>query len=248
MSLEIDRKRFIFKTKQIWFADYPYDIKGFDRVVFRDCKNKVNIPGFSRREYTTLVIDLTQDLDTIWRNMSSGNCRKPIRRAERAGIKIKMNQNYNEFYTLYNSVRAMKKLSGSINSKDIRRYATLFIAEFNGEIVSGHGYLEDKNNMRSWVIGSKRFEAAEKDITMVANASKLIIWEAIKYAKAKGIKEFDFGGYYAGGEGKEILNTPNWFKQSFGGKVITHYIYQKDYSKIYTFARSLYQLARRVLK
>lgn len=79
MTLEIDSKRYIFTTKIIWFSHYPYDVEGCHSVIFRACKNKISVEEFEREEFTTLVIDLTQDLDTIWRNMSGGNCRKPIR-------------------------------------------------------------------------------------------------------------------------------------------------------------------------
>ena len=63
--LEIDNSRFIFKFKDIWFCEIPFDIIGYDRVIFHECTKDVNIKGFSKEEFTTLVIDLTQDLDTI---------------------------------------------------------------------------------------------------------------------------------------------------------------------------------------
>jgi len=233
MALEIEKRKGMFKMKQIWFADYPYDVRGVDRVIFRDCKNKVDAPGFKREKFSTLVIDLTQDLATIWGNMSSGNCQKPIRRALRADVKVKFNQNYNEFYNLYKEVRTKKRLSGLMPLEDVKRYGTLFVAELQGKIISGHGYLENKDNMRSWVTGSKCFGRDKKLITTVANASKLIIWEAIQYAKEKGMREFDMGGYYTGEVRNEQKEGINRFKKAFGGELVIRYIYQKDYSEIY---------------
>ena len=237
--LEIIKKIGPFKTEQIWFADYPFDIKNVDRVIFRDCKNEINAPGFSKEKITTLVIDLTQELDVIWKNMSSGNCQKAIRRAERAGVKVEVNKNYKEFYNIYRAIAKAKNLS-YLSFKDIKKYATLFVAELDGKIISGHGYLFDKNNARSWVVGSDRFGLDEKYVSMVANASKLVIWEAIKYFKIKGIKEFDFGGYYLGEIDKQKKSISE-FKKSFGGKITTHYVYQKDYSKLYNFLFSIKQ-------
>lgn len=149
---------------------------------------------------------------------------------------------------MHRSVRKAKALMGFTNLERIKKHATLFVAELNGEIISGHGYLQDKDNVRSWVIGSKRFEGSKEYVTMVANASKLIIWEAIKYAKEKGIKEFDMGGYYTGKVKDEQKERVNIFKQSFGGKLTTHYIYQKDYSKFYKLARRAYQLKQNLYK
>jgi len=242
--LEMDTRRIVFKYKQIWFADCPYDIRGYADIMFWECKNKVDMAGFRREEHTTLVIDLTKDLNAIWENMSSGNCRKAIRRAERAGVKIKLNQDYDQFYEIYCYIRRKKGLSDLWNPEDIKRYATLFVAEYKGEIVSGHGYLEDKNNMRSWVIGSKRFEENKEYVTMVANASKLIVWEAMKYAKGKGIREFDMGGYYTGGDTNDSRYTVNLFKKDFGGELTTHYTYRKVYSRILQVIRFVLKRVR----
>lgn len=43
MALEIERKRYTFKTKKIWFAEYPFEVKDCDAVTFYACKNKINI-------------------------------------------------------------------------------------------------------------------------------------------------------------------------------------------------------------
>jgi len=247
MVLEIEKRRYFFKTKEIWFADRPHDVMGVDMVIFQGCKTKVNASGFHRKESATFVIDLTQNLDAIWNNISSGNGRKAIRRAQRAGVKIKMNQRHEEFFRLYKSVREEKELSGLMRLEDIQKYGTLFVAEYEGTVISGHAYLEDQNNIRSWVAGSARFEGDKEHATLVANAGKLIVWEAIQYAKEKGIREFDFGGYRTGAMEDKVLDAPNWFKQSFGGKVDITYIYKKDYSKSYIFLRDLYAQLSRLL-
>jgi lipid II:glycine glycyltransferase (peptidoglycan interpeptide bridge formation enzyme) len=243
--LEIERKKYIFKTKEIWFSDYPFDVKGHHSVVFRSCKNKVDIKGFMCEEFPTFVIDLTQDLDTIWKNMDIKSCRYGIKRAMRDGVRIKLNQNYEDFYEINKSFREKKGLSLSSEKIEImKKYGTLFVAEFEGEILGGNLYLEDENNMR-WLLGaSKRLNVEKEKTILIGNANRLIIWQAINYAKEKGIKMFDMGGYYGGGKGAEILDTPNLFKRSFGGKLATHYTYKKNYSKLYRFAKIMYQLFR----
>jgi len=240
--LEIEKRRYIFKTKEIWFADYPYDVNGFAKVVFRDCKNRINLPGFNYEEYTTLVIDLNQDLEQIWKNMSKSACRYGINRAKKEGAVIRLNQDFKEFFKINRSFRKAKGLSPSETTVDfIKEYGILFVAEFDGEILGGQLYLKDKNNIR-WLMGaSKRLEVNREKAILISNANRLIIWEATKYAKEKGIKEFDFGGYYSGGKGNKILDTPNIFKQNFGGKITIRYVYQKNYSKTYKILSSLKQ-------
>jgi lipid II:glycine glycyltransferase (peptidoglycan interpeptide bridge formation enzyme) len=241
--LEIDRKRYIFKTKEIWFSDYPFDVKGYASVTFLACKNKVDIKGFTREEFTTLIIDLTQDLDVIWENMNKSSCRYSINRAKRDGVKVRLNQNYEEFYEINYSFRKNKGLpTGSGEIEIWNKYATLFVAEFDGEILGGNLFLEDENTIR-WLLGaSKRLEVKKEKATLMGNANRLMIWEAINYAKEKGIKEFDMGGYYTGKAKDEQKERINVFKRSFGGKLTTHYIYQNDYSKVYKLAKKIYQL------
>ena len=247
--LEIERKRYIFKTKEIWFSVYPFDVKGYDSVIFRACKNKVGMKGFSREEFTTLVIDLTQDLDVIWKNMSKSSCRYSINRAKKDGVKVKLNQNYEEFYEINQSFRRNKGLpTGSEKIEIMREYGTLFVAEFDGEILGSQLYLEDENNIR-WLVGaSKRLEVDKEKATLIGNANRLMVWEAISYAKEKGIKEFDLGGFYTGEAKDEQKERINVFKKSFGGELTTHYIYQKDYSKIYKLAKKIYQLKQGGIK
>lgn len=55
----------------------------------------------------------------------------------------------------------------------------------------------------------------------------MIIWEAMKYAKEKGIKELDMGGLFT-----DSLNS---FKESFGGKRVTYYAYSKNYGLSYNW-------------
>ena len=241
--LEINKKTYMFNSKEIWFADYPYDVEHCDGVTFMECKNRIDIAGFTRREFTTLVIDLMQDLDAVWKNMGKKSCRYEINRAKREGVIVKINQNFNEFCEMDRSFREKKGLGtgSSCQPEFMRRYGTLFTAEVAGETIAGQFYLEDEKNVR-WLVGaSKRLEVDRDKAIVIGCANRLMLWEAIKYAKEKGIKEFDFGGYYTGGDTNDPRYSINLFKQSFGGELTRHHIYQKDYSKLYRFARYLYK-------
>lgn len=242
--LEIDYKRFIFKTKEIWFSDYPFDIIDYDRIIFRDCKNKVDYKGFTRNEFSTLTIDLTQDLDTIWKNMNE-YCRKKINRAIKKNVTLKINQKFEEFDKIQKSFRKTKGLGSGENINIMKRYGTLFIAELEGEVLCGVFYLEDKNNIRGWYAASKRLEVDKEKQKIIGDAHRLIYWEAIKYAKAKGIKLFDFGGYYTAEKIDPQMEGINEFKRLFGGKLVTHYIYYKYYSIFYKIALKFYNLKQK---
>ena len=61
----------------------------------------------------------------------------------------------------------------------------------------------------------------------------------IIYAKDKGIKVYDMGGYYTGKKKDVQKENINLFKQSFGGKLAIQYIYEKDYSKLFTIIKKI---------
>lgn len=240
--LEIKQQKSIFKIKEIWFSDYPFDVNGCHMVTFMDCKNKIEANGFEIEEFTTLVIDLTQDLDKIWKNMNS-SCRYKINRVKRDGIKIKINDNYEEFYELNRSFRKNKRLPEDNMEIDLmKKCGSLFVAECNGEIIAGQFYLQDENNIRLLLGASKRLEVDKEKTALIGRANRLITWEAINYAKSKGVKEFDMGGYHTGKTNDEQREKINVFKESFGGKLVAHHTYHKYYSKTFKYTRRLYQL------
>jgi lipid II:glycine glycyltransferase (peptidoglycan interpeptide bridge formation enzyme) len=173
--------------------------------------------------------------------MSKDRCRRGIKHAEKNGVKIKLNQNYEDFYEINSLFRKQKGLDAYYEPIEfMKKYGTLIVAEFDGEILLGHLFLEDKNNIRALIHASKRFEVDKEKANFIANANRLSIWYAIKYAKDKGIKEYDMGGYYTG-EKKDIQKENiNIFKKSFGGRLVTHYIYEKDYSKLFTLTKKIF--------
>ena len=240
MILEIEKKIYVFKHKEIWFSDAPFDISGYDSVLFRECKNRVILKGFICTEQNTLVIDLNKNLDEIWNNMEKKSCRNRIIKAKELGIKIKLNQNYEEFNDINRSFLKDKGLpKSSIDVEFMKKYGTLFVAEFDREIINGRFYLSDENNIRGLISASKRLTANESMKKVMGLGNRLIVWEAIKYAKEKGIKEYDFGGYYLSKIRDEQKEKINFFKKGFGGELTTHYNYKKDYSAIYKLTKKI---------
>jgi CelD/BcsL family acetyltransferase involved in cellulose biosynthesis len=231
--LELENRLYWLKTKEVWFSDRPFDIPGYHRVIFQATKSKVDLAGFQvSPSTTTLVIDLTQELDTIWKKMSRQRARKGIKRAQREGVSVKLNENYDEFQDLNDSFRKQKGLAPTlISTSTLKRGGPLFIAEYDGEILCGHAYFADDSTIRAKLQASKRLADTER-ATFIGNANRLLIWEAIQYAKGRGLQEFDFGGYYAG-DGGSTRKGYSHFKEGFGGDAVERYHYWKNYSKLH---------------
>jgi lipid II:glycine glycyltransferase (peptidoglycan interpeptide bridge formation enzyme) len=240
MILMFDVRKYGFVHREIWFADRPINIKGVHSIAFMACKKKVNLNDFICQPFTTLVIDLTQDLDSIWRRFDRKSCRYAINRAIKEGIQVKLNADWDKFYMLEKNFRLKKGLpiASHIPDEIKGRGAILFTAYLGGELVAGHIYLKNDEHMRWLRAASKRLEVDRRKATLIGCANRLLIWEAIKYAKEKGIKEFDMGGYYIGPPNEELEKINN-FKKSFGGTIVTKYNYFKDYSTIYALIKKI---------
>ena len=247
----MDKKIFNFDIKEVYFSDYPFDVEGCDYLKFLFCKNKAEIDGFTHQKKFTLIVDLTQDLDTIWCNIKK-RCRDYIKHAQnkhvqKDDIEININKHYNDFYKInVSQIKSMGRylrLRLDIPKIDImKRYGTLFTMQHDNEILVGHVYLEDENHILLWHSASKRFQLKEKE-KLISASSRLLHWEAIKYAKQKGLAIFDFGGLWTEEEAEKNNSKKgiNFFKLQFGGEKVTRHFYYKIYSKTLKLAYNLYE-------
>lgn len=231
LLLETELSVFPFKYKEIWFSDRLYDVSGYDSVIFRECDRSMEQPGFRRSDFTTIVIDPCRDEKELWKNMSDCNCRKPINRALKRGVTVKVNQHYEEFYEINHAFRKEKGLTRwDLSIEYMKKNGTLFVTEYQGEILSGLFCLGDENVMLQLITASKRLEIPEEGKNFIGNANKLMVWESVMHAKRNGMKVYDMGGYYTGKAPDVQKEKINVYKKSFGGDVVTRYIYRKNYS------------------
>jgi lipid II:glycine glycyltransferase (peptidoglycan interpeptide bridge formation enzyme) len=231
--LVTDTNVFLFRYKEIWFSDRLFDVSGCDSVIFLASMPVNECRGFRCiQEYHTLIIDLAPELGTIWNGMSKSNCRKPINRAIKDGVEIKIDQGHREFYDLYRQFYRQKGFNGKAVTIDfMKKYGMLLVAQHGGEILSGLLFLHDDENMIELISASRRMDANYVDRDLVSNANKLLVWEAIKHAKSRGIKYYDRGGLYVGSMDNVQMDGVNFYKKSFGGRHVVKYHYRKDYSR-----------------
>jgi hypothetical protein len=222
--LIVDRQPDGLNIKELWFADKPFEVEA-DVAVFFSVRNVTD--GYRMLERFTMIIDLTQSLDEIWGGMKNSSCRYPIKRGVREGVVVEESRDFRAFMAMDVEFRKCKGLSPRSQSKyDSFSRGVLLLARIGGEIIAGHIYFSDGRTTR-WIAGcSKRLSGRHQ---IVGFANRLLIWEAIKYAKNNGNIEFDLGGYYVGKSNKEKENI-NFFKESFGGKRVKQFYTCKYYS------------------
>lgn len=246
--LIVSRKVLNFRIAEVYFAATPFEMNEFDLVKYHFCNQASNIDGFSSSTTFTSVIDLNQDLNAIWNNFDRKSTRYCIKKANQEGIKFKINKDYKEFYDIYKNFLVTKNLSSLfktnyISLDSMMKFGTLFTSYFNDELLGGHLYLEDENNIILWISASNRLDVGKKKAAVIGNGNRLLHWEAIKYAKQKGLNKFDWGGIWSDIETQSDRDkySINSFKLSFGGIKEIRYNYDKIYSKKYALIKKLYK-------
>ena len=233
----------LFNTAEIWFENEPYDIRGYSSITFRQCANNVETINFQKSEFTTQIIDLSKDIDSIWKNMHAKSCRYKINRSIREGVEIRKSDDFHGFYIMYLSFIKSKSLEEIGYSLDrLKKYGVLYTAYYNKELIAGQIYIQSADSSYLLLAGSTRLTNTKAIKKIIGFANKHILWEAIKDAKKQGIREFDFGGIYKGENPDPERDRINNFKLSFGGDIVTKYIYYRPYNLFYATLKKIYNI------
>lgn len=229
MKTYVEQK--LFRKYWGWFLD-PYDVEGVDIANFFSYK-KVELSGFERTESLTSVIDLSRDINDIWKGARKNFIQKQIEQGRRRGVCVEKGGDFFKFYRLYTDFCHRMKF-GRVLSSSLQKYGILFTAMYQGVLVGGGVFIGDGEYLRAWVLASARLEGEGRMREVIGAANRLVIWDALVWAKENGYKTFDLGGISP--------NHPNigWsnvavFKEGFGGERRMSYYYRKIYSPLLFF-------------
>lgn len=148
--------------------------------------------------FSTVLLDLTPDLDTIMANLNQKG-RHAIRRAERDGVtveRVEANEaNCQIFYKLLSNtaaahgfhIRSLKYYQKFWQRYEFAKLGQLFFAYVDDKVVSG-AYAIEFGGESTYKDGASVREKT------VYGASHLLQWEVIKWAKERDAKQHDFCG------------------------------------------------------
>ena len=167
----------------------------------------------------TLLIDL-DSLDKVWQGFISAK-QRAIRAAEKRGLKAFLAKAETEFIMLKQSqlwpfgfllTKEIKNLWDTFHSK--QEAEILLASGKSGKILAGVFLLLHGDIAYYWMASATKEGKANY-------APSFLVWEAIKLAKKRGCKVFDFEGI----EDERFKDTKSWrgftiFKKGFGGDVI----------------------------
>lgn len=221
------------KFFKIFNEEFPRRIGRRRRVIPEtpdtpDMRALMGAAGFRRLDrpgYQTLWLDLGQNTETLWENMES-SWRNKVRKAKKAGLALEWDEGGKEIPALlrvYQSEKATKGYDGP-SVRLLQSMTAVFregknvlagAAKKEGRTVAAalvfcHG--ASATYQVGWSTGEGKNLAAQN----------LLLWDAVRVLKEKGIQYFDLGG-----ANDETAQGVKKFKEDMGGKTVTlagHYI------------------------
>lgn len=190
--------------------------------------------GFSINIRYTYLLNL-KDLEEIWRNIEDSR-RNDIRRAEKDGLTVKYNNDFQKTFALVEKTFYRQNLKPKF--KPVAFEYNRILSEKNqcksfltrnreGKTIAAVYIVWDKKRSY-YLLGG--YDPGKKH----HGASAIAMWEAIKFTKEKlGLNEFDF-------EGSMIRPVEQFFRK-FGGKITPYYsvTWAKSSIKIALFMREI---------
>ena len=201
----------------------PLLIKNDENIkIFKDLKFQES-PIHLKPE-TTWLLDIASDEEKILKGMRK-TTRNLIRRGYRENVQITKSENLkdlDEFYKIYqktaerqNFVPFSKEyLKKEFNAFIKEKHIALFFAKHKGELLSAALFIFYGNQ------GFYHHSASSRGNSKIPT-SYLMLWEAIKEAKKRNCKIFNFWGIAPPDKPKHPWQGLTLFKKGFGG-------YQKD--------------------
>lgn len=201
-----------------------------------------HVSRHTNHPHSTMIVDLRPDEAAMLKGMRK-KTRQLIRKAERAGIEIVAgtDDDLDDFYQTLAVTADLKNIAG--HEREFyqhvwqmyapRNQAKLFLAKHNGQTVAAKMiFTFGQRSLHLW--GGTKPEGRR------SNASYLIQWESLRWAKQQGFQEADLWGIpdevgqqlKDGHEPPKDKQTDLWgvylFKRGFGGQVES-YVGTYDY-------------------
>jgi len=241
------------EEQAVFYRIEPYNLKQSDIYKFGFRKISKSVPlSLQHSPLDTLVLDIMQPEDKLLAGMKP-KCRYNINLSKRKGVKVRTAdkaEDIKTFYKLTQAVEGRGKYTGFDLDYYKNLYTTLaskgcvelFIAEHEGTplaaiLVSFYG------QVATYLHGASGNEKRE------LMPSHALQWEAIKEAKRRNCRIYDFWGIAPSDDKKHSWAGITRFKKSFGGEVVSFDgIYDIAFNKHYYRLLTAVNSVRKILK
>jgi len=226
--LYIDRRKHGLRVRDVFFAHQEEGVPrtGADLIYFMQSSSL----GPGATQFHTSLIDLRQDSEGLFAEMSKGFRYEIRRAAEKDNLKVEVQTSPTpkvlaEFIVFYN-IFAKSKGIATANQEKLSRLRDLgalqlaWVGAHDGPWMAVHAYIVDGLRARLYYSASTSagMEASAQR-QLIGRANKLLHWQCLLAFKCQGLCHYDMGGISLG----QALKAIDDFKQQFGGKLITEY-------------------------
>jgi len=193
--------------------------------------------GYTVDANYTYRIDLTSGIDTVWDQFDK-SVRRMITQSQRGGVTVRTGDEkdlefihdllYKRYIEQGQKPIDYKKYLNTIYQKFYPDNLKIFVAEYNGQGISGCFFLCFKNILYFWV------GLPKTDLTGLS-PNDLIQWEAIKWAHMHGLEYYELMDM---GDDPRLRH----FKSKYNPELVIWYSATKYSSFIYKIGERIYQL------
>ena len=164
---------------------------------------------------STYIVDLTPDIEEIWRNLDSKR-RNNIRKALKEHVVAEETEDKSDLKRHIDMVSATFSRQGLVPPslsvqqrawETLDDYVKLFVARFGGRAIGSMTVLRFGKRACAWT--AEHDEAHQQKY-----CTSLLFWHALEWAKNEGMEEFDLMGAGVPGIAR--------FKKAFGGRLVEY--------------------------
>ena len=213
--------------------------------------------SFDRNNWSSIVVDLSQDEDKLLRNLSKGH-RSDIKKAQKSGLTVSCDyseEDFKRFIEVYINMHRERQLKendqgSAVYLGKVRDFFNtyqagkfLIVKDETGTVLGGILLVHQNKTMRY-------FKGASDPAVRNLPVLHLAIWEAIRSAKQQGYQQFDLWGYNHFVDESDQVFFINRFKKGFGGNFTfypkkMYFIFKPLQHKAYITARHMYHKFRK---
>jgi len=163
------------------------------------------------------VLDITPSEDTLLSGMRK-TTRYEIRRAIKVGVGITISKEKKDLSYFTELYKETAKRHGFVKHTGIESEFDVFTKKDQAVIITG--FFEKKPIASALILfsGHQAIYHHGASIASSIPVSYLVQWEAIRYAKERGVKEYNFWGIAPDGDPSHPWFGLSAFKKGFGGK------------------------------
>jgi len=196
--------------------------------------------GFSSGVKYTYLLEL-DDLENVWNEMDAKR-RNDITRAEKDGIHVEINNDFEQTFTLVEKTferqeRNMVFKSAAFRCNEIlnqKGQCKSFLAKNKAGNAIATVYIVWDEKRSYLLLGGYDPEESHRGARAIA------MWEAIKFTRRElGLNQFDFEG--------SMIQPVEQFSRKFGGELTPYYSvsWMKPYIKVVSYAKKFFETYRR---